>query len=119
MQAFKTTVALAALAIGGAAMADSGGKIATLERGDYVCEHPGDVTTARGVVAPEEGFTVTNASTYTSPMGGGSYLRTGDTVTMTSGPKKGMRYDMKNERFLRRLGPDGKPDGLRCVRVGG
>jgi hypothetical protein len=109
----------AALSLAASAGAAPGGRIGTLERGAYSCETPGDVTAARGVPAPEEDFTITNASTYQTPEGSGTYLRTGDVVTMTSGPKKGQRFEMKNERFLRRLGPDGLADGLRCVRMGG
>ncbi|MBO9498541.1 MAG: hypothetical protein J7496_10970 [Novosphingobium sp.] len=110
------TLCLAALAAAAPALADPGGRIDTLDRGEYTCERPGDATTSRGVPAPDQNFKVVNASAYVSNGKRGKYLRLGDQVTMTSGPLKPNRYEMKNGRYLRQLGPDGQPNGLRCVR---
>jgi len=96
----------------------SGGKLSTLARGAYACEMPGDAATGRGIEIPEEDFTIVNASTYHSGEQSGTYLRTGDLVTMTSGPKKGSRYSIKSERFLRKLAQDGTASGLRCIKLG-
>ena len=100
------------------ALAVSGGKLGTLERGTYVCEMPGDATTARGLPVPEAGFEITNDSTYTSDKGRGNYLRTGDNVRMTSGPHKGERYVVRTDRFLRMVDKDGNETGLRCIKLG-
>jgi len=100
------------------ALAAPGGKLGTLERGTYVCEMPGDATTARGIPVPEAGFEVTNDSTYRTAKGRGTYLRTGDEVQITSGPHKGERYKVENENFLRMVGEDGNETGLRCIRLG-
>lgn len=93
------------------------GRLDTLPRGAYVCERPGDASTQRGFAAPEEDFKVTNGSAYSAGGKRGTYLRVGDSVTMTSGPHKGKRYELKNERFLRHLGSDGAPTGLRCIKL--
>ncbi len=105
-------------ALASPAMAVSGGKLGTLERGIYICEMPGDAATTRGIVMPEAGFEVTNASTYSADQGDGTYLRTGDDVTITSGPKKGERYKVEREGFLRQIERDGNETGLRCIRLG-
>jgi hypothetical protein len=109
-------IALLALAAGSAPAFGAGeGSIDTLERGKYACEMPGDAATQRGIPAPEENFTITNGSAYDASGKRGAYLRIGNMVTMTSGPKKGDRYTLKSGRFLRKLGRDGKPSGLRCI----
>jgi hypothetical protein len=100
------------------ALAAPGGKLGTLERGTYVCEMPGDATTARGVPVPGAGFEVTNDSTYRTDKGRGTYLRTGDHVRITSGPHKGERYMVENENFLRMVDKDEHETGLRCIRLG-
>ncbi|HTN13776.1 MAG TPA: hypothetical protein VL094_03105 [Sphingomonadaceae bacterium] len=100
------------------ARADNDGRLSTLERGTYACEMPGDAATSRGVPAPEEGFVITNGSAYTADGKSGTYLRVGDLVTMTSGPRKGNRYEVKSGRYLRKLDQAGEPTGLRCVRIG-
>jgi len=118
MKTVPAALILGAMALAAPALGVTGGKIGTLQRGTYVCEMPGDAATRRGVPVPEEGFEITNASTYRSPEGNGSYLRTGDRVAMTSGPMKGDRYMIKSERFLRKLASDGRESGLRCIKLG-
>lgn len=118
MTRISVLIALSVFALSGAAHAVSGGKLGTLGRGIYTCELPGDATSSRGIEVPEAGFEVTHSSTYRTERGRGIYLRTGDNVTMTSGPKKGERYVLKNENFLRKIDEDGKETGMRCVRLG-
>jgi hypothetical protein len=111
-------VPLAALLCAAPAIAVTGGKLGTLERGNWTCELPGDAAVGRGVPVPEANFVITPSSTYRTEQGAGKYLRTGDTVIMTSGPRKGERYNVQNERMLRKLAEDGSDGGLRCVRLG-
>ena len=108
-------VFLAALATG-PAIAAPGGPIATLQLGAYVCELPGDATGPAGVRVPDQDFSIINASSYATGGGRGSYLLTGDTVAMTSGPKKGQRFHRVSSSFLRLIDADGTDTSLRCVR---
>jgi len=98
------------------ALAAPGGPIDTIHRGDYYCELPGDATGLAGIVVPEEGFSIVSGSSYTTPQGGGSYLLTGDLLTMTSGPKRGEKFNRLSNNFLRKLDAEGKESTLRCVR---
>jgi hypothetical protein len=61
--------------------------------------------------------TVESASRYSSPQGSGTYLRRGDTLQLTSGPRQGESYAVVGSGFLRRI-EDGKPGRLRCVLTG-
>lgn len=99
-----------------AAAAAPGGTIGRLLLGDYVCELPGDATGPAGVRVPEQGFAVINATTYTTAAGRGSYLVTGNRLTMTSGPKRGQVFRRLSNNFLRELAADGSDSPLRCVR---
>jgi hypothetical protein len=111
--------ALILLAAFVAAPALAQGPLGTAERGNYVCELPGDAAGAAGIARPQENFTIASASRYQSARGDGTYLRQGDTIRFTGGPRKGEAYRIENANFLRRLGPDGEPGRLRCVRSGG
>ena len=93
------------------------GGIGTVERGAYVCELPGDAGASAGVEQPGEAITIQSASRYSSPQGSGTYLRRGDTLQLTSGPRQGESYAVISANFLRRI-EDGKPGRLRCVRAG-
>ncbi len=93
------------------------GGIGTVERGDYVCELPGDAAGSAGVVQPAQALTIQSASRYSAPQGSGTYLRRGDTLQLTSGPRQGESYAVISAGFLRRI-EDGKPGRLRCVRAG-
>jgi hypothetical protein len=93
------------------------GPIGTLERGTYVCELPGDASREAGIAQPEANFRIIGASRYSSAQGRGIYLRRGDVVTFTSGPRSGEAYAVISPAFLRRM-ENGKPGELRCVRKG-
>jgi len=95
------------------------GEIGTIERGQYVCELPGDARGAAGIEQPEENFRIQSASRYSSPQGTGTYLRRGDIVSMTSGPRNGDAYAVVGRNFLRKLDANGEPGRLRCIRQGG
>ena len=93
------------------------GAIGTVERGTYACELPGDAGGSAGVAQPAQNFTIESASRYSSPQGSGTYLRRGDTLQLTSGPRQGESYAVVSADFVRRI-EDGKPGRLRCVRGG-
>lgn len=98
------------------AIAAPGGPIDTIHRGEYHCELPGDATGPAGHPLPEEGFEILSGSSYMTARGGGAYLLTGDLLVMTSGPKRGQRFNRRSSNFLRKLAPDGAESALRCVR---
>lgn len=106
-----------AAAVALAAPAHAQGAIGTVARGTFVCELPGDAGSRAGIAQPERNLTIESASRYSSPQGSGSYLRRGDTLTLTSGPRQGESYAVISEGFLR-LMESGKPGRLRCVRHG-
>ena len=113
---WQSHLAVGALLLGVPAAATPGGEIGTLATGEFMCELPGDASGPVGTPVPEEGFTVVNASSYAAAGAVGSYLLTGDTVVMTSGPFQGKRYHRLSNGFVRLIGPDGKESALRCVR---
>ena len=93
------------------------GAIGTVERGAYVCELPGSADGKAGIEQPDRALTIQSASRYSSPQGAGTYLRRGDTLTLTICPREGERYAVVSPGFLRLI-EDGKPGRLRCVRRG-
>jgi len=93
------------------------GPIGTLEQGQYVCELPGRADGPRGIVQPEAGFRIVSASRYVSDQGTGTYLRRGDVMILSSGPRRGERYRVVSPGFLRKLDED-RASRLRCVRRG-
>lgn len=93
-----------------------GGEIDVLQQGRYVCELPGDATGPAGIRQEQEDFSVHNGSRYSTTAGRGTYLLVGDTVTMTSGPKRGQQFRQVSNNFLRKLDGAGKESNLRCVR---
>lgn len=93
------------------------GAIGTVPRGTFACELPGDAAGRAGIAQPERNLTIESASRYSSPQGSGSYLRRGDVLTLTSGPRQGESYAVITEGFLRLI-EDGKPGRLRCVLQG-
>lgn len=114
MKRISLSIALAAFV---AVPVSGQGAIGTVERGGYVCELPGDAAGRAGIEQPELGFTIESASRYTSPQGGGTYLRRGNTLSFTSGPRQGESYAVISTAFLRKI-ENGRPSRLRCVRGG-
>ena len=111
----KILVSLLAVA---AAPVLAAGPVGTAQRGTYSCELPGNAAGAAGVAQPQDDFRIASASRYQSARGNGTYLRQGDMIRFTSGPRSGEAYHMESEGFFRRLEADGKPGRLRCVRSG-
>jgi len=94
-----------------------GGKLKTLQLGDWTCEVPGDAT-VMPIAKPELSFVTVPDSSYTSPDGTrGSYLRLTGEVTLTSGPFSGRRFVMDGEEIMREIGAGGKDSGIRCVHA--
>ena len=111
----KTMILLSALL---AVPALAQGPVGTAARGSFSCELPGDAAGAAGISQPEQNFRIASASRYQSAQGDGTYLRQGKTIRFTGGPRKGEVYRLESENFFRRLGSDGQPTRLRCVRSG-
>ncbi|MBH0113029.1 hypothetical protein I5E68_08710 [Novosphingobium sp. YJ-S2-02] len=89
----------------------------TLAIGKYACELPGDAGGKIGEPVPEYDFSIVNASSYKAQGIRGSYLYTGNTVTMTGGKFKGLRFERVSAGFLRELGEQ-RPEGpMRCIMV--
>ena len=110
--------ALPLLLIAGLAVpAMAQGPIGTIERGTYLCELPGDAGGRAGIPQPDREFTIISASRYSAPQGKGTYLRRGDTLLLSTGPRQGESYAVVGTGFLRQI-EDGKPGRLRCIRSG-
>ena len=100
----------------GAPVVAAAGPLSTLTLGRYVCERPGEPGSQVAVIEPELSFAVTTASRYVAADGvRGTYLLTGDTIEMTSGPLVGTRLVRLRGSFLRVLSSDGVPSPTRCV----
>jgi hypothetical protein len=93
------------------------GPLETVDRGPYVCELPGDASGEAGIAQPDRSFRIESSSRYSSPQGAGTYLRVGNRLEMTSGPRKGEAYLVVHMGYVRLLQPDGTPGRLRCVRA--
>lgn len=111
----RIAILSALLAAGLASPALAQGQIGTIERGQYICELPGTAGSEVGIEQPAESFRIASASRYVAPEGSGTYLRRGDVVTMTSGPRNGNQYAVISSGFLRKI-ENGEPGRLRCVR---
>jgi len=114
MKGLFPTMLLAAVAVPAFAQ----GAIGVMPRGVYNCELPGDAARDVGVPQPERQLRIKSASRYMAPQGSGTYLRRGDTMTLTSGPRQGERYTVVSDNFIRLLGADGQPGPVRCIRTG-
>ncbi|WP_121119270.1 hypothetical protein [Croceibacterium ferulae] len=91
------------------------GGIGVMQQGLYVCELPDPRAPSRGVVQQGTSFRITSASRYISDQGTGTYLRRGNTVVLSSGPRAGESYRIISDGFVRKV-EDGAPGRLRCVR---
>lgn len=87
-----------------------------MDRGFFACELPGNALGAVGIRQPDEDFTIERASRYSTKEGSGTYLRSGERLLMTSGPRNGTAYRVVNRGFVRKLDSSGEPTTLRCVR---
>lgn len=112
----KNIAAILLLAAAGAASAAPGGKIDSLSPGDYICELPGDASGPTGYPQADEAFSIVSGSTYRNAQGRGTYLLTGDVLTMTAGPKRGQSFHRISDSFLRKRDAAGADTALRCVR---
>jgi hypothetical protein len=107
---------VAALLGAAASVAFAQGQIDTVPRGLYVCELPGDGDVGPGRPQADRHFTIETGSRYSAAQGAGTYLRRGSLLEMTSGPRKGEKYQVVRPGFLRLLSPEGGAGRLRCVR---
>lgn len=92
-----------------------GGLIGTLAQGKYACELPGDAGGPIRRPAAEFDFTIIHGSSYRAGGLRGSYLLTGDVVTMTGGKLKGLKLHRLSDGFLRRIEANGTDGEMRCV----
>jgi hypothetical protein len=111
MAPFAASLILAAAAAVAVPPVTGIGQLGTLQRGLYRCETPGDAGGPAGIPREDEDFQVISSSRYTVHGGRGVYLRKGDLVTMTSGPRKGVQYRLESERHLLKVGSE---KDLRC-----
>lgn len=100
------------------AVATPGGELGTLPRGNYQCGTPGLAGEQPVHLIPELDFKVVNGSSYERDGVRGTYLHTGDDVVFTSGMMRGERFQRISTNMIRKLGDDGQPSELRCVRLG-
>lgn len=110
---FAAITPLAVLVVAAPALPQ--GQIGTIERGQYVCELPGDAGGAVGIHQPQEDFRIASASRYRAQDGDGTYIRRGNVVTMSSGPRNGTQYAVISPSLLRKM-ENGQPGRLRCYR---
>lgn len=116
MKRLALSVVAGVACLAGAAEAASGGRLGLLMVGRYDCELPGNAGGALSYADAAASFEVVPSSRYVGANAKpGTYLLTGDTVTMTSGPLAGTRLLRRGGKFLRRIAPDGTPSALRCV----
>lgn len=94
----------------------AGGPISTLPIGTYTCEMAGDAGGLVGRPLPEYTFRVVNASAYKAGGIRGSYLLTGQYVTMTGGKLKGLKLHRLKDTYLRKVEANGSDGEMRCVR---
>ena len=93
-------------------------RVGTIERGTYLCELPGSAASDASIPQPHEGFRIVGGSRYESAAGGGTYVRQGRRLVMTSGPRGGTVYAITRGSVLRKLDANGEATRLRCLRQG-
>ncbi|UAB77021.1 elongation factor P [Erythrobacter sp. SCSIO 43205] len=94
-----------------------GGMLRTMPHGDYQCALPGDAGGDAYQAVPDEGFSISTASRYSSAAGDGTYILRGRSLTFTAGPKNGERFERVGDNQLRKLERDGKKGELLCTRL--
>ncbi|WP_390550945.1 elongation factor P [Qipengyuania sp. MTN3-11] len=117
-RAFTAAAALAALAVSSTAPLAAHDRLGTLPHGRYVCALPGDATGLPVKEISEHNFAITGASSYEASEGRGTYLKVGDTVTFTRGPRKDMKLKLLPSGLLQWVKEDGSLGRIRCSRVG-
>ena len=115
-RAWQSRLAALGLLLAAPLAAAPGGDLETMPIGDYVCELPGDATGPAGLRVAGEDFAIVTASSYRAGGAMGSYLLTGEDLTMTGGPHRGKRYKRMSQGFVRLIDASGNPGDLRCVR---
>ena len=90
----------------------------TMPHGVYECAYPGDAAGPAWRTDEGAGFTLRNASSYSSANGKGTYILKGRELTFTRGPKKGERYRRSGDNALREVLADGSIGRKTCFRVG-
>ena len=110
------STSLACLA--GASPTGAQGKLELLPAGLYRCALPGHASGRAWVPQPARDFTIKRGSRYTSAEGGGSYLMKGATITLTSGPLRGVKMRRISSGLLQNIERDGTLGRLRCHRAG-
>ncbi len=110
-------MALGLLGFTTSASAVPGGKLMTLQLGNWACEVPGDAA-IMPIAKPELSFITVADSSYVSPDGlRGSYLRLAGEVTLTSGTFAGRRFVLDGEEIMRELADGANGSGIRCVHA--
>ena len=94
------------------------GPLGTLPTGRYLCELPGDAAGPASLPVAGAWFDITNASSYVTEGGDGTYLLTGQNVVFTRGPLRGAKFERTGARALKRTDIGGPYAKLRCVRTG-
>ena len=111
-------VLFAALASLLAIPAAAQGRLALLDRGQYVCALPGNASGAAWVEQEGRDFAITGGSSYRTARGEGTYLMEGKVVTFTRGPMRGAKFMRLGSGMLQLVEREGKLGRLRCHRVG-
>lgn len=94
------------------------GDLGTLPTGRYFCELPGDAMGLASVPLKDMWFDVTNAATYVSSGGSGTYLLEGKRLTFTRGPLEGMQFTRVGQGTLKAANQKPERAKMRCVRSG-
>ncbi|MCV0383566.1 MAG: elongation factor P [Erythrobacter sp.] len=117
--AFTAAAALAATICATIAVpAAAQGRLGTLPHGRYVCALPGGAAGKAVKEVSEHNFSITGASSYEAADGRGTYLRKGDTVVFTRGPRKDMKLKLLGSGLMQWVKEDGTLGRIRCTRVG-
>lgn len=118
MKPIRTLSFVAALACVFSVPTLAQGRLALLDRGQYVCALPGDASGAAWSEQEGRDFVVTGGSSYRTAKGSGTYLMEGKLVTFTRGPMRGAKFMRLRSGLLQQVGKDGKLARLRCHRTG-
>ncbi|MXP09394.1 hypothetical protein [Pseudoblastomonas halimionae] len=107
---------LALLAAPAASQERESGKIGVLAQGKWSCAVPGIASAEARFLQTDRDFETIRGSRYKVGDVIGTYLRLGDTITMTSGAFEGRTYRAASEKRLRET-EDGADTAVRCIHV--